>query len=360
MRRTERWTQVRVGVFVLVGLVALVLVLVALGRSDGLFTRRISLHTTFQNTGGLVVGAPVRLAGVEVGVVQQIRFDPDVRVKAVHVVMRVQRQFQTRLRADSIARLTSSGLLGDMLIDITVGSADAPPLRDGGAIGAAESVGLAEVAAKVQETVEAVHVLARDLDQRLRLVLTEPLARDVGRTARALANVAERVERGPGLLHDVAYDERLSRSAAGLVDDARRGAGRLERVLAQGERVAQQVERGPGTLHGLLYDDEGTRLLQELRRAATALGEVVSTVQQQGGGGQVVADLGAASASLRRILGEVEQGKGTIGGLLKDPTVYQDLKRTLDNVERNTLLRALIRYTIKHDHLDVTAAGPIR
>ena len=64
-------------------------------------------------------------------------------------------------------------------------------------------------------------------------------------------------------------------------------------------------------------------------------------------------------STLRRLAKETEEGKGTIGGLLKDPTVYQDLKRTLDNVERNTLLRALIRFAIKHDHIDRTTAGPV-
>lgn len=369
MKRTERVSQVKVGIFLVVGIAALIVVMVVLGRSDSLFTSRISLHTTFQNTSGLVVGAPVRLAGVDVGIVQGIRFDKDLRVKDVHVVMRVQKKYQDRLRQDSVARLTSSGLLGDMLINITVGSAEAPPLKDGGTLRAEESMGIAEIGAKVQEAIESVHKLAGDLDQQLRLVLTEQFARDTGRVARSLADIAARVEKGPGLAHDLIYDGRLSRSTAVLVAEAGRSAADLDRALQRAERLLAEVQHGKGTLHGLIYQDEGSKLVRDLQRVAEELSGVVGAIQRgdgllhgliyDQGQRQLMDNLAATAASLRRLARETEEGKGTIGGLLKDPTVYQDLKRTLDNVERNTLLRALIRFAIKHDHIDRTTAGPV-
>jgi phospholipid/cholesterol/gamma-HCH transport system substrate-binding protein len=52
---------------------------------------------------------------------------------------------------------------------------------------------------------------------------------------------------------------------------------------------------------------------------------------------------------------EVSQGKGTVGALLKDPTVYQDLKLLVGNVRRSRMLRALVRYTIAHDGLRVVS-----
>lgn len=370
MKRTERITQAKVGIFLIAGIVTLIAVLAVLGRSSSLFTSRISLHTTFQNTSGLVVGAPVRLAGVDIGIVQGIRFDRDLRVKEVHVLLRVQKKYQDRLREDSIARLTSSGLLGDMLINITVGSAESVPLKDGGFIRAEESMGMAEIGAKVQEAIGSVQTLAHDLDQQLRLVLTEQFARDAGRAASGLANVIAHVEKGPGVVHDLLYDDHLARSTAALVDDAGRSAADLDRALQRGEHILAEVQKGSGTLHALIYQDDGTKLMRELQQAAAELSGVVGAIQRGDGLLHVLIydseqrhlmdNLSAASLSLRHLSQEVEQGKGTLGGLLKDPTVYQDLKRTLDNVERNTLLRTLIRYTIKHDHLDRTTGGQLK
>jgi phospholipid/cholesterol/gamma-HCH transport system substrate-binding protein len=55
---------------------------------------------------------------------------------------------------------------------------------------------------------------------------------------------------------------------------------------------------------------------------------------------------------------ELDEGKGTVGALLKDPTLYQDLKLLVGNVQRSRLLRALIRYTIAHDGLRVGEPAP--
>jgi phospholipid/cholesterol/gamma-HCH transport system substrate-binding protein len=55
------------------------------------------------------------------------------------------------------------------------------------------------------------------------------------------------------------------------------------------------------------------------------------------------------SEDLRTIVAQMKEGKGTIGGLLVDPTIYEDLKSAVGNVERNQVLRALVRYSIRAD-----------
>ena len=62
-----------------------------------------------------------------------------------------------------------------------------------------------------------------------------------------------------------------------------------------------------------------------------------------------MANLNAMSDDLRAIVGNLKQGKGTLGALLVDPTVYEDIKSAVGNVERNEVLRALVRYSIKQD-----------
>jgi hypothetical protein len=60
-------------------------------------------------------------------------------------------------------------------------------------------------------------------------------------------------------------------------------------------------------------------------------------------------NLNAASDDIRQITANLRAGKGTIGALLVDPSVYEDLKMVLGNVERNKALRALVRYSIRRD-----------
>ena len=69
------------------------------------------------------------------------------------------------------------------------------------------------------------------------------------------------------------------------------------------------------------------------------------------------------SDDLRTIVSNVKAGRGTLGALLVDPSVYEDLKAAIGNVERNQVLRALVRYSIKADeqkpqvHVQPTASG---
>jgi phospholipid/cholesterol/gamma-HCH transport system substrate-binding protein len=63
-------------------------------------------------------------------------------------------------------------------------------------------------------------------------------------------------------------------------------------------------------------------------------------------------------ATLNRVVQDIDRGRGTIGGLVRDPTVYEDLKTTLGNVQRNVLFKALIRFTMENDGLRRAERAP--
>ena len=67
----DSYRLAKVGTFVAIALIALVVVIGLLGRSRSLLSSKALLHTSFDNISGLVVGAPVRLAGVDIGIVQK-------------------------------------------------------------------------------------------------------------------------------------------------------------------------------------------------------------------------------------------------------------------------------------------------
>ncbi len=357
MNTQEGWRLVRVGVFVGLSLIALVVVLGLLGRSRSLFSQKALLYTSFDNISGLVVGSPVRLAGVDIGIVQTIRFDPDLGVKKVRVTLGVQSKYLERIRTDSVARLSSKGLLGDMLINIAVGSQNFAPLRSGDTLQSQESEGLAQVVDSVQDGITEVRKLVGHVDERLQVVLSDDVARDLQRTVRASANLMEGIERGDGLLHDIIYKPQLAQSVAGLMSEAQQSAQRLNQALGRVDSILAAVESGSGTLHGLVYRDEGGKLIAEVQRAVAELGGVLTEVRTgrgalhslvyEDGKTNLVTDLGATARILRGVAEEVQQGKGTVGGLLRDPTVYQDLKLIVGRVQRNVLLKALIRSSLQ-------------
>lgn len=356
----DAYRLAKVGAFVVIAIVSLVAVIALVGRSRSLFTRRAVLHTAFDNTSGLVVGAPVRLAGVDIGIVQKISFDRDPKIKKVHVLLGVQAKYLDRIRGDSLARLSSKGLLGDMIINISVGSPDAPALKSGDDLRAAESEGLGEVVSSLQEGIGQVRNLVGHVDERVRTVLSDQVAKDLGRVVHSTANILEGVEHGGGLLHEVIYKPRLAENVTALTGDAGQIAQSLNRTIARVDAMLAAVQSGSGTLHDLIYRDEGSKLVSELKQLGTDLAAMVSEVRRGRGAlhtliyddqQNLLSDLSATARILRTLAEETGQGKGTLGGLVKDPTVYEDLKLILGKVKRNALLRTFLRTAIQSDGL---------
>ena len=351
----------KVGLFVMAGIAMVLGTLLVIGQVQRPFTRRVTLHTAFRDIAGLSVGAPVRLGGVDIGSVQAIRFAPALDVKEVSVTLGIQARYLERIRTDSRATLTPKGLLGDLTVTITVGSATAAPLRDGAFITAIESQRLADMVSSLQEGITDVRNLSRTFGDRVDQVLTPDVARDLGRFVHAAADSAEAIQRGDGLAHALIYDPGLAADGRALARSARRSALDLESALGRLDRIAEAVEAGDGTLHRLVYGDDLEPVLADAQRAARALADAAIEIRSGHGplhallygpeGDELLRNLTLLSRNLKRVSDDVAAGKGTLGALLEDPTIYEDLKIILRDVRRNTLLKALVRYTIQRDGL---------
>ena len=108
-----------VGLFVLVGLLALAYLSLKVGGLEFGGEKRIVLYATFNDIGGLSVRAPVRVAGVKIGQVSAIDLDEDLRAK---VALQVESGLD--LSNDSSAAIRTSGLLGDQFISVELGAED--------------------------------------------------------------------------------------------------------------------------------------------------------------------------------------------------------------------------------------------
>lgn len=118
--KTEK-TDFYVGLFVLLGAIALVFLALRAGNlSSFSMTPTYQVKAYFDNTGGLKIRAPVKSSGVVVGRVSSISFDND-RFQAI-VALDIEQNF--KFPADSSASILTSGLLGDQYIGITPGGED--------------------------------------------------------------------------------------------------------------------------------------------------------------------------------------------------------------------------------------------
>lgn len=359
----------RAGIFLAVGLAVFTVAIFLLGEKSALFTRTTTLHVSFRDISGLVVGASVRLAGLQVGSVAELSFPEQLEVKETRVRLVVQTKYMDRIRADSRAFIDSAGLLGDKVLNISMGSSEAARLEDGATLQAGSSVSFETLSDNLDQAVRSVANITRSLDKLVQDDNTTKLTHDVSRIAGSLANILSTVESGPGLLHRLIYDPKYAEQVGEILADMRALARRANGAVEKVEAVVAQVERGPGTLHELVYGQKGAEALDELASAAREINAIVREVREGDGvlhtlvyeedRGNFLRDLNELSATLNRVVQDVDKGRGTIGGLLRDPTVYEDLKSVLGNVQRNVLLKSLIRFTVEQEGLRRAEEAPV-
>ena len=377
--RREIALKFRVGVFVLVALAVFLGLVYALGARARLFEARYTIHADFTEVGGLVEGATVRLAGVQIGRVTGVHLPGEPGGK-VRVDLTIARRYSDRIRKNSIARIETQGLLGDKIVEITVGQATAPPVAPGEVLAARDPADFGRVIAAGAETAKDVGALAAALRETAEMVNQSKLIEDAATTVNKLGRVVDQVEHGRGWAHTLVYEEPLAlrrlneliATTQTLVERVEKGQGAAgvlvspestasaKRFVAAMDRISgmvEQPEREPGLLPGLLFDPKYRPVLEDLRTVAHNLREVSdrlaggrgtlgSLVADSGDEGELkltLQDLRAAVANLKAISQKINEGEGTVGALITDPAIYERLVTILDGAQRSFLLRSMIR-----------------
>ncbi len=160
------------------------------------------------------------------------------------------------------------------------------------------------------------------------------------------------------MLHALIYDKAAGREVRTLMANASQAAARVDGAVGHLEALLREVRTGDGTAHALIYGEEGATAVRELGEAAGQLAGLIEDAKKSPNGAvhQLVygdasgmfADLGSAAENLKTITATVAKGDGTVGGLISDPTVYEDLREVLGNVRRNRILRALVRFSLNN------------
>ncbi len=316
-----RFSQLRVGIFVLFGLAVLAFLILNASGSFNPFEKKLHLKAQFAAADGLREGGEVQLAGVNIGKVEKVILLPpdspeNARVEAVLSIVRNLdgKAITERIRTDSTAQLTSVSLLAnDKLINITPGTSKGSAVSD-------NDVLPSTAASSINQLTEKGEDLLQKLDK-----ISVP------------ANeILDKANRGDGTLGKIINDEALYNNLDATV-------GETKLTLAKLQNTVDRINRGDGSAGKLLNDPE---LYNNLNRSVAQL-EAISKDLRAGKGtaGKLltdeaiyndsraaIADLRVSIAKLNTITDDLSAGKGTIGKLLKDEEFYNEAKQTLNRL----------------------------
>lgn len=299
-----RWSQLKVGVIVLVSTIILVTLLFLMTSSSGLgfFSHKITLTTYFENSAGLKSGAAVNLQGVTVGTVKSVVVSsaPERKLTPVQVVMKVDSKYQQGIHKDSTAALTTVGVLGDTIVDINSQVATGPPIQDNDELKTLETPTIQDVVKASQGTIESLNVILAKMNA-----------------------VVDNLQSGKGSIGQLIANPDLYNKAVKTVDEL--------------NTLEVNLNQGRGSIGKLMTDDT---MYNRLNDAAGKLDNIATSLNSgQGSAGKLLKDdalynnLNQSLAHLNSILTEADAGKGSVGMLLKDPTFASKLNDTLSKTD---------------------------
>lgn len=107
------------GLFFIIGIILVIMIVFMIGKDKGLAQPKFKITVLFRDVGGLIEGAPVRLAGVNVGTVSDISFlDKKVESRQVKVEVNIFNRYKSQLSQDMRFSIKTEGILGEKLVEI--------------------------------------------------------------------------------------------------------------------------------------------------------------------------------------------------------------------------------------------------
>lgn len=327
--RNIAWSELKLGAVLLAALALLAVGILKVGGTGGLFEKHYTLYIKMENTLGLKQGASVRLAGIQVGNVEDIYLPSDPSDKMVTIELTLADTYKDRIREDSRATVSSLGLLGDKYVDISVGSPQARVLEDGDTFRESPESPMSNVFAKASTGIEGLNSVVQELKLVLKdvsegsgtagLLLKDPkLYHDLDRAVNNLDAVvasmkSEKGSFGKFIKEPELYDNLLS-------------------VSAKANEVADNLKKG--SIAKLSNDPE---FYKNLRQVSDNLNEVsvssrallknleTGNIAKLSSDKELYAKVQNISAMLDKVMAKLESGDGTAARLLNDKELYDNM-----------------------------------
>src|ERR1700728_2229357 len=325
-RKQLTWTELRVGLFVLVGLFILAVAIFYI-TGAGILGPKYRLYTYLPEVEGVTAGAPVRLDGVAIGNVEKIALNPHPpdRTQSIQLILRIDKKFSPDVRTDSTASLVTEGLLGDRYVTIKRGFSGSPLKPEwtisGAAGGARTETG--ERRPDLLDTLSAVSGELRGIIDQVqqgkgtvgKLIKDPALYDNVNATVARLNTMVGSIQEGKGTAGKFLTSDELYTKVNATVDNV--------------NDVIGAVKEQKGTAGKLIYDpavynsargflDNGNAVLSDVRAGKGSLGKFATDEA-------LYDNLRDASGQVRDASAKLNSNQGTAGKLFTDPNLYDNL-----------------------------------
>lgn len=304
--------NVKLGVFVLAGLLIMIFSLYMIGKDTNMFGSNYTLKVRFDNVHGLTSGNNVRYSGIQVGTVKRVKILSDTLIE---VSMLIDTKMKRYIHKNDIVNMSTDGLMGNRILNITPAKDGSPLAENGDMLVTKKSVSTDDML----ETLDKTNKNIRDISQELKMTILK-------------INNSSALWK---LLSEETLPDNLRASSVSI----RKAAANADGMVQDLHTIVNDIRAGKGSLGSILTDTA----------IAYNLNEAVLSIQQVGShADELVRELDDLTKGIKS---DVKGGKGPAHAILKDSSLVIKLNNSLYNIEKGTEAFNQNMEALKHNFL---------
>ena len=295
--KTKTFNNIKLGAFVLAGLIFLLLILYMIGKNRTMFGGNYKLRARFENVQGLKSGNNVRYAGIDVGTVEKVSIINDT---IMEVKMIIDNKAKFILRKNAIVSIGTDGLVGNKVVNIAASKSDSPLAEENDILPTKKPIDTDEMLRTVNKTNNDIAVIAKNL--------------------KLTSNKLNNSEALWALLNDKSLPDNLKKSAANI----RLVTNNLYNMSKDVNSMVSKIKKGEGSIGKIINDSSFAKSLEDAVINIKDAGNEVSTLSKD------------INKAVKEIENNINDGNGTVHALLKDTGIVIKINHSLDNIEDGT------------------------
>ena len=288
--KVQSLNAVKLGVFVLIATICLVLGLYYMGSKKNIFHSSISVSANFNNVGGLLAGNNVRFNGINIGTISKIYAISD---SAIRVDFTIDEAITKFISKNSVVSIGTDGLLGNKLLDISPAKDGANLIKDG-------------------DILQVRNPIQMDNAMRTLMVTNENLKT----ISENLKNVTEKFNNSNSLWH-LLTDTLVAENVKNAIVSFKITGSNTAVLTGNLSKIVQDIKAGKGSIGSLITD---TTFVYKLNQTIVNIKTISDTIA-------------LVSGDFKHISRNLKNGKGSVGALLTDTTFVHNLNQSMSNIK---------------------------
>lgn len=286
----EPLNNVRLGVFVVTGVMLLIIGLYFIGNNKNMFGKTFRLSTTFTDVSGLTEGNNVRYSGIDVGTVDHIEIINDT---VIYVEMIIDDRLLKFIRKNSIASIGTDGLMGNKLVNISAGSPDAKIVTESDTLQSIKGINTEEMLRTLEFTNQNVAFISSNLKE-----------------------ITGNINRSRGTLYTVLMDTTLALNFRGTLANIENVSANLSTISEKLNSLVDDARYGKGLMATIVSDssmsDDFKKSIQKVKEGSE--------------------QFSAIALEINKLVTQINNGNGSASVILHDSSMANDLKQSISNI----------------------------